>query len=261
MFKGKNVIVTGGSSGIGLAIAHAIAKRGGHPALVARNRTRLVKAQKEILSQNPRCHCEIFPCDVGNAAQVHAAAARIQKRYGTIHGLVNNAGKSHPEYFEKIPAKVFDDLVRVDYLGSVYFTREVYETMPPGSFIAFTSSVVGYLGTFGFTAYAGPKFAQVGFAESLWHEARAREIHVCVLCPPDTKTPGFDEEEKGKPEETRRLSENASLMTPEDVAENFLRQLAKKEFLINVNWQSALFYRLHNWFPGLVRHAMQFLMR
>ncbi len=261
MFKGKNVIVTGGSSGIGLAIAHALAERGAHPALVARNRAKLVRAQKEITERYPGVRCRIFPCDVGRAKDVRAAVAQIRKAVGTIHGLVNNAGKSYPEYFEKIPADVFDDLVRVDYLGSVYFTREVYEEMPPGSFIAFTSSVVGYLGTFGFTAYAGPKFAQVGFAESLWHEARSREIHVCVLCPPDTKTPGFDEEEKGKPEETRKLSENASIMSPEDVARKFLRQLAKKEFLINVNWQSALFYRLHAWFPGLVRHAMQFLMR
>lgn len=261
MFRGKNVIVTGGSSGIGLAIAHALAGRGAHPALVARNKSKLEAARKEIHARYPGIRCTIFPCDVGNAKQVHSTVARIRKNVGTIHGLVNNAGKSYPEYFEKIPSEVFDDLVRVDYLGSVYFTREVYEDMPPESFIAFTSSVVGYMGVFGFSAYAGPKFAQIGFAESLWHEARAREIHVCVLCPPDTKTPGFEDEEKGKPEETRKLSESASLMTPEDVAHRFLNALSKKRFLINVNWQSALFYRLHAWFPVISRHVMQFLMR
>ena len=256
-YAGKNIIITGGSKGIGREIALQLAQYGANVFLVARNEEALIETRKLIEKNAGTGLCHYHACDVSKKAQVKATVSLARKTMGSIDGLINNAGTSYPEYFENIPLDNFDHLVQVDYLGSVYFTKEVYEHLKPGSFITFTSSVVGYMGVFGFTSYAGPKFALIGLAESLQQEAHSRGIQISVLCPPDTETPGFSEEQKTKPFETQKLSEGAKLMSAGDVAQIFLKKLKAGKFLITCNFESALFYRLHGAFPGLVRWVMK----
>ena len=86
-----------------------------------------------------------------------------------------------------------------------------------GGRIVFVSSQAGQVGIFGFSAYSPSKFAVVGLAQVLRMELQAHGIFVSVAYPPDTDTPGFEEENKCKPEETKLISETAGLFQPEQV--------------------------------------------
>lgn len=86
-----------------------------------------------------------------------------------------------------------------------------------GGRVVFVSSQAGQIGVFGFSAYSPSKFALTGLAQVLRMELKPHGIFVSVAYPPDTNTPGFEEENKSKPEETRLISETAGLFEPEQV--------------------------------------------
>lgn len=255
-------MITGGSKGIGFEIAREFASKGANLFLVARTLSHLQQARDAILSSFSNIRCEIKSCDVSDFAQVKETVKEMVEKFGTIDGLISNAGTSYPQYFEQTPIEVFERLIKVDYLGAVYFTKEVFPYLKQGSFISFTSSGLGYFGFFGYTSYSGPKFALIGFAESLWYELKLKGIQVSVLCPPDTTTPGFEEEQKAKPWETRYVSELAlKELKPEIVAKGFVKQLAKGKFIINVSFDTTLIYKLHAWFPGLTQRILLYLLK
>jgi 3-dehydrosphinganine reductase len=259
-YKSKNVLITGGSQGIGRAIAEEFARRGANVFLIARGQAALDEAVEAIHAAYPNVRVEAQMCDVTDYAQVEAAVTRMREMFGSIDGVVNNAGLSIPRYFDDIPPEEFEQTMRVNYLGSVYPTKAAVSHLHAGAFITFTSSVAGYLGAFGFTSYAPTKFAQIGFAESLQQELAPRGIRVAVLCPPDTQTPGFDNENTTKPYETKFLTGTAKLMPAEEVARRFLDGLAKGKFIINCNMESAMLYRLKGIAPGLSRFIMNWLI-
>jgi 3-dehydrosphinganine reductase len=256
MFYGKDIVITGASQGVGRAIAGAFAGRGANVMLVARGEAGLDAAVSEMRGLYPDVRIESHACDVSNYEDVSAAVDRTVELFGGIDGVVNNAGVAVPRYFDDIPPDEFERVMRINYLGSVYPTKAALPHLKRGSFIAFTSSVAGYLGAFGYTSYAPSKFAQIGFAESLEQEVRPRGIRVAVLCPPDTQTPGFDEENKTKPFETKYMAGAAKLLPAEKVAECFLDGLERGTFLINCNAESSVIYRLKGAAPGLSRWIM-----
>lgn len=260
-YRNKNILITGSSKGIGKAIAEKLAMRGANLFLVARDDGALIETQQNILSCYPNIICNIYSADVSDHYKVKEAVRNMIDSMGSIHGLINNAGCLYSHYFEQTPIEVFQKLMSVNFMGSVYFTKEVMPFLQPGSFVSFTSSIVGYMGIFGYSGYSASKFALNGFAETLRQEFMSKQIQVSVLCPPDTETPGLKEEDKYKPRETRLLSKQANLMKPEEVAEKFLSKLSKGEFLINVNIESIILYRLHNWAPGFVQKCICWLIK
>ena len=86
-----------------------------------------------------------------------------------------------------------------------------------GGRVVFVSSQAGQVGIYGFSAYSPSKFALVGLAQVLRMELQAHGILVSVAYPPDTKTPGFEDENRYKPVETRLISETSGLFEPEQV--------------------------------------------
>lgn len=112
------------------------------------------------------------------------------------------------------------------------------------------------MGVFGYSSYAGPKFALIGLAETLRQEMLARKIQVSVLCPPDTETPGYATENETKPYETASLSESAKLMSADAVAAKFIKGVGKGKFIITCNFESGMLYRLHGIWPSLVFSIM-----
>ncbi len=249
----KRVLVTGGSKGIGKAITAELVRRGADVFLVARGSDDLAHAKAELQQLRHGTNVETAVCDVTDYAAVERAVASMRESLGGIDGVVNNAGMSIPRYFHETPPEEFERTMRVNYLGSVYPTRAAIEHIGSGGFVAFVSSVAGYLGVFGYTGYCPTKFAQIGFAESLRQEVRARGIQVSVLCPPDTQTPGFDAENKTKPYETKFLSGTASLMSADTVAQRFADGLERGKFLIQCNFESAVLYKLNGLSPTLAR--------
>ena len=258
--EGRPVFVTGASKGIGRAIALELAAAGCPLMLVARGAEGLADVAWEIRTRHPGLAVEVFSADVTDAAAMAEAVRAMVERIGPPAGVICAAGFARPGYFEAIPDDVVRRLVEVNYLGAVFAVRAVLPHLESGAFVSLTSSVLGYMGAFGMAPYSASKFALVGLATSLRQELRPRGIHVSVLCPPDTDTPGFATENETKPVETAELSKSAGLLRPEFVARKYLAALRRGRFLINVTLATRAYYRLNGWAPALMRSAMDWMV-
>ncbi|XP_053101336.1 3-ketodihydrosphingosine reductase isoform X2 [Hemicordylus capensis] len=201
--SGAHVVVTGGSSGIGKSIAVECFKQGAFITLIARNESRLLEAKKEIekYSINDKQVVHAISVDVSkDCADMERVLKQAQEKLGPVDMLVNCAGTSVNGKFEDLESSRFEQLMAINYLGSVYSTRAVVATMKERRMgrIVFVSSQAGQVGLFGYSAYSATKFALRGLAEALQMEVKPYNIYVTVAYPPDTDTPGFAEESKTK---------------------------------------------------------------
>nr|XP_035979863.1 3-ketodihydrosphingosine reductase-like [Halichoerus grypus] len=256
---GAHVVVTGGSSGIGKCIAIECYKQGAFITLVARNEDKLLQAKKEIEkhSINDKQVVLCISVDVSqDYSQVENVIKQAQEKLGPVDMLVNCAGMSLSGKFEDLEVSTFERLMSVNYLGSVYPSRAVITTMKERRVgrIVFVSSQAGQLGLFGFTAYSSSKFAIRGLAEALQMEVKPYNVYVTVAYPPDTDTPGFAEENKTKPLETRLISETVSVCKPEQVAKQIVKDAIVSTILIFfLNSFSTRFLKRNTIFvPGLI---------
>ena len=254
-FKDKLIYISGGSSGIGLAVAKLMAARGANVVIFARRQKTLDDARDEInqcrMIEGQKIHCQSL--DVSQRKQVEEVLKKSVAEYGVPDVLINCAGRARPTYFEEISFEQFEETIKVDLYG-VWNTISVLlpYMKERGGYIVNVSSIVGFLGNFGYTDYAAAKFGVIGLSEALRSEVKRYNIAVSVLCPPDTDTPGFVEENKTKPAETKVISAGAKLMKPEAVAEALLKGMAKQEFIIIPNADGRFTYIMKRLFPWLV---------
>ena len=227
-------LITGGSSGIGLAIARQLAAQGHDVWLLARRRELLEAALEEVRRLAPQGRHGMLPCDVRDAAAVRQAIEAMMEQVGTPEWVVNSAGMVRPGYFWELPEDIFRTTMEVNYLGTVHVCRAVVPAMMAArrGHIVNLSSVAGFLGVFGYTAYSPTKFAVWGFSETLRAELRPYGISVSVVFPPDTDTPQLAGEEPYRPPELKALASSGGLLSPEAVARVTLRDAAKGKFLI-----------------------------
>jgi 3-dehydrosphinganine reductase len=249
----KVVLVTGGSSGIGLAAAKQLAEAGAHVWLTARRHETLKTALKEVEAAR-RDHsqlCGIVPADISDPKQVEQVVESVTKSAGAPDVVFNSAGITQPGYIQELSLEVFERLMRVNYFGTVYVTTAVLPAMlKRGSgHIINISSMAGYLGVFGYSAYGASKYAVSGFSEVLRAEMKPHGIRVSVAFPPDTDTPQLAYEEPFKPPETKALSGNAKALPAEKVARSILKQAEKGHFMIFPGTDSRLFYILSSKLP------------
>lgn len=145
--KGRHVIITGGSSGIGLEVAKLYAKNGDKVTIVARNQKKLDEAKQEILKDTASSSSNIqcISCDVGDGmSSVADGFAKAKKAFGPVDILINSAGITYISSFDTSDINEYEKVMRVNYLGSVYATRAVIDDMKAqrhGS-IVFVSSQV-----------------------------------------------------------------------------------------------------------------------
>ncbi len=258
-FKDKNVLITGGSSGIGLATAKEFGKHGANLFLIARNQERLEYAKNEISRSIPQAgNVVVFPIDVSVQKEVETTIQTIIEKYGGIDILINNAGISICGRLEDHSSEEHEKVLRINYLGVLYTLQAVYPHLKtkPGSHIGFVSSVAGYLGVFGFSAYAASKFAVTGLAESIRNEAKDYGIGVTMIYPPDTDTPMYHQEMDNKLPECIALSESAKLVQPEEVAQKFVKGILKNKFEVFCNLESRLIRMLRFVLPGVYFNAV-----
>lgn len=254
-FKDKLVYISGGSSGIGLGVAKTLAAKGANVVIFARRQKTLDAARDEIdqcrMIEGQKIHCQSM--DVSQREQVEDVLKKAVAEYGAPDVLINCAGRARPAYFEEISFGQFEETIKVDLYG-VWNTISVLlpYMKERGGYIVNVSSIVGFLGIFGYTDYAAAKFGVIGLSEALRSEVKRYNIAVSVLCPPDTDTPGFVEENKTKPEETKVISAGAKLMKPEAVAQALLKGMAKQEFIIIPNADGRFTYIMKRLFPWLV---------
>ncbi|MEI6185633.1 MAG: SDR family oxidoreductase [Dehalococcoidia bacterium] len=254
-YSGKIAYITGGSSGIGLACAQLLADMGADLVIFARGRQQLEAALKEIegnrVSEKQRFLA--VQLDVSQRKQAENLLSKTVVDFGSPDILINSAGISYPQRFEDIPYTKFDEIVRVNLNGTWNTVSILLPHMKErGGYIVNVSSVAGYIGVFGMTAYSASKFAVIGFSEALRSELKRFNITVSVLCPPDVDTPMLERAGKIKPEETKAISSAASIMKPLDVARAVINGMGRGQFLILPGAGTKYTYFIKRLFPGLV---------
>jgi len=253
---GKCVIITGGSSGIGKEIARIFARRRANVFIVARReevlRTTIAEVKQEAADSSQRFG--YFSADVSDLNAVGNAVSAAEAECGPPAVLINAAGIVNPGYAEELSISGMEAEVGINYLGTMYMIKHVLNGMieRQSGWILNVSSLGGLKGIFGYTGYSGSKFAIVGFSEALRSEMRPHGIRVSVLCPPDVDTPTFEEENKVKPLETKRISEGGKVMQPQDVARAAVDGMEKGTFLIIPNFPGKMFYYANRLVPSLI---------
>jgi 3-dehydrosphinganine reductase len=202
--------------------------------------------------------------DVSEWAQVRKAVLLITETSGAPDLLVNSAGVAHPGYVQDLDLNIFTWMMEVNYFGTVYVTKEVIPAMlKRGSgFIVNISSMAGFIGTFGYTAYGASKFAVRGFSDALRAEMKLHNIGVALVFPPDTQTPQLEYETKIKPAETKALAGNTKVMTAEQVAVEIIKGIGRGKYLILPGFESKLLYRINGiWGGGLTYFMDQIIAK
>jgi 3-dehydrosphinganine reductase len=249
MFEGAHVLVTGGSSGIGLAFVHRVLGLGARVSVLAQEDEHFAVADAELRGRGAAYVLE--PVDVADPVQVGTAVGRATEAFGPCDVLLTCAGIAHPGYFERLDDEIFRRTMEVDYFGTLHAMRAVVPSMMErrsGSVVGI-SSAAGLVGIFGYTPYTPPKFAVRGLLESLRCELQPYGVHVGCVCPPDTRTPQLEYENRFKPAETRAISGQIKPISADRVAAGIVRGIERRDFLIMVDWQTRLLART----AGLLR--------
>ncbi|XP_055698806.1 3-ketodihydrosphingosine reductase [Phlebotomus papatasi] len=234
--SGKHVVVTGGSSGIGLWSAVHCFKRGANVTIVARNVKVLNEAKAEIEKHrvNEQQKILVKSLDLGTSYDaVEKGFREIEEEMNLpIYMLVNCAGLAICGLVEEVSVQDAKFMMDVNYYGTYYPTRYVLPKMKAAreGIIVITSSQAALLGIYGYGSYAATKFALRGLAETIHMEVSHLGVGVTLALPCDTDTPGFEREERSKPEETKLISSSGGLMKPEDVAERLVDDALRGSF-------------------------------
>lgn len=209
--------MTGASSGIGAAIARALAGRGWRCVLLARRRDRLEPLAAEVDG-------EVEVCDVGDRAAVERTAAAVLERHPALGLLVNNAGIPGRSGFLELEPERIEEVLRVNYLGGVWCLRAFLPGLERGR-PTHVVNVVSVAGTVAFAPsgpYSASKHAQLAFSRATAMQLRPRGIHVHTVNPGFVETEGFPQRSVLASGFFRR-----SVIKPEQVAEHVLSVLER----------------------------------
>lgn len=249
-YSHQHAIITGGSSGIGKAVAKLLAQQGANLTLIARDRTKLEHAKQEIeaVKVNSSQIVSFVTADVANRESVTRAIKQAIADLGTPRILITSAGMVHPGYFSEIPLDIFEKTMAVNYFGSLYSVKAVLPSMVEQGQgqIILVSSGAGLIGIYGYTSYCPSKFALRGLAESLRGELKPQGISVAVVYPPDTDTPQLAAENKIKPAETKQITATAKTWSATAVAQEIMRGIEKKQLAIAPGLELKILNRWHS---------------
>lgn len=244
VFAGRLVLITGGSSGIGLALAQLLAHAGARVWILARRTDALATALSSLPAVKAGTH-GLLSADVSNWEQVQTAAGALKEQAGVPDILINAAGAARPGYVEETPLEVFHQMMDVNYFGIVNSVMTFLPDMlARGSgYVVNFCSMGGFMALFGYASYTPSKYAVRGLTDSLRLELKPRGIRFSVVFPPDTNTPGMEQENKTKPYETL-VAFSSKLESPMDVAKRVLRGMKRGQYAILPGFEANFWYRL-----------------
>eukprot|EP00002_Diphylleia_rotans_P040134 TRINITY_DN945_c0_g1_i1.p1 TRINITY_DN945_c0_g1~~TRINITY_DN945_c0_g1_i1.p1 ORF type:complete len:343 (-),score=83.18 TRINITY_DN945_c0_g1_i1:80-1108(-) len=227
-FRGKHIVITGGSEGLGKASAVRFAREGAHVTIIARTQSKLDTAVAEIKkAASPSQKIQAISGDVTNPSGIALVISKAVSASGPIDYLISNAGTAHPGYFFELTPEDFKRQMELNYLGTINTVKAALPHMMAAKrgTIVFVSSAASMAGFIGYSAYTPTKFALRGLADCLRNELRLYGIQVRIFFPSAMKTPGYEREEQIKPEETKKIESLDPVFSEEDSAKTLLSGL------------------------------------
>ncbi len=250
--KGKVMIVTGASSGIGRALALEGLMRGMRVCMAARNLERLNETAA-LSAASPENYL-VVQADVTRKDDCRKLVEATVDKFGGIDVLINNAGVSMRAIFEEVELEVLEQLMQVNFWGAVYCTHFAlpYLLRSQGS-VAGISSIAGHKGLPARTGYSASKFALHGFLETLRIENLKKGLHVLIV------SPGFTTSnirktalsKDGSPQGESPRAED-KMMSAERTAWHVLNAIEKRRRTLVLTRQGKLTVWLNKFFPALV---------
>jgi NAD(P)-dependent dehydrogenase (short-subunit alcohol dehydrogenase family) len=251
-FKGKVVVITGASSGIGLALAYEFASLGASLVLGARTGEKLREVAGELDAKGTPVACVVT--DVTREEDCKRLIDGAAAAFGRIDVLICNAGLSMRALFDEVDLDVLRRLMEVNFWGTVYCVKYAlpYIQRSRGSIVG-VSSVAGFHGLPGRTGYSASKYAMHGFLETIRIENLKKGVHVMIAAP------GFTASNvrfsaltaDGTPQgETPR--QESKMMTPQQVARRIARGTAQRKRTLLMEFQGRATHFLKKFRPSLL---------
>jgi NAD(P)-dependent dehydrogenase (short-subunit alcohol dehydrogenase family) len=206
--EGKIALVTGGSSGIGLATAKRFISEGATVVITGRRKEALDEAVKEI---GPGVTA--IQADAGNLADLDKVYAQIKQQHGRVDVLFANAGGGEFATIDKYTEEHFDKTFGTNVKGVVFTVQKALPLMPDGGTIVLNASIVSVKGMPAFGVYSATKAAVRSFARTWTNELKDRQIRVNVVSPGPIDTPGVTGLVGGE-EEAKQLRTNLASQVP-----------------------------------------------
>lgn len=243
MFINKNVLISGGSSGIGLALAKQYFSLGSSVTIIARRKNILDQAKTEIEKEriDPNQTLISISADVSKYSDLKSA---LEKERLVTDILINSAGIAYPGKFTELDPDIFYNVMNVNYYGTVNLTKLIVPEMVErrSGYIVNISSLAAVIGIYGYTAYAPSKYAVRGFSRCLRAELKSKGIDVSVVLPPDTDTPQLAFEHTLLPDITRQINQSGGVMSAEKVADSIIKGIKRKRFTIIPGLEGKILY-------------------
>jgi short-subunit dehydrogenase len=254
--KGKNILITGASSGIGEAIAREAAKVGANLALAARSLDKLIVLKQELESQGVTVAA--IATDVTKEEQCIRFITQSIDRLGSIDILINNAGISMRAPFEEVKSHVLRDIMDVNFWGAVYCSQAALPALlkSKGSLVA-VSSVTGFKGLPGRSGYASSKFAMNGLFESLRMEYMSRGLHTLIACPGFTASNiRYNAKLANGSSQRDTTADESKMDKAHDVALDILQAIRDRKDFMLTNNQGRLIFWMNKFFPKYLERTI-----
>ena len=218
--EGKRAVISGGSSGIGLAAAKTLLADGAEVWLLARHE------QPQLLAELQNAYADkvhFIACDVSRVSDCQNAAAQIKKA-GAVDFLVNSAGIYSEQSMEMLTEQQFDEIFNVNVKGTVFLTQALLPHFAAAGAVVNVASDAGISGNYGCAAYCASKGAVVAFTRALALDTAPR-LRVNCVCPADVDTPLLE----------KQLEAAGGSYTIDDVAEAYpMGRVGKAEEIAHV---------------------------
>ena len=248
--KNKVVVITGGSSGIGLALAQEFGLHGSKILITGRNKEQLEATVTSLRSKG--IVIEGIVSDVSIEDNNKQMAREAMSKFGTIDILINNAGISMRALFEDVDLNVVKKVMDTNFYGALYATKYCLpEIIKNKGSIVGISSIAGYRGLPGRAGYSASKFALNGFLEVLRTEFLKRDVHVLTACP------GFTSSNIRKNSLTKDGSRQGTsprieeeMMSAEECARHIYIATIKRKRQLVLTTQGKFAIFLNKWFPA-----------
>ncbi|PKN52114.1 MAG: short-chain dehydrogenase [Deltaproteobacteria bacterium HGW-Deltaproteobacteria-13] len=252
MFEGKNVVITGGSSGLGLAMGKELSARGAIVTLIARNREKLEMARTAIKNAGRPVH--VFSSDVSRIESITETFKNIEDAVGSPDILINSAGILREGYFDELSVETFREVIETNYFGVLNSIKAALPSIiKQKGRIVNISSVAGLMGVFGYTTYCSSKFALVGLTESLRYEMNPLGVSVHLVCPSEFASPMTEHLNDTRTPENKAHTLTIPEYDIDTMVRDTIKGIKKGKFLI----VPGKFCRLTVWgarhFPAITR--------